>query len=114
MLLPQAHRLGKYEAAVGHDVLIEGVVGADDSHDGVAFGEAHRGVFLTSDAEVHVEVLDLVMIAFDKPVKFLGGVGEGGEYALRWGGIVTFDDECAVDYGLHFHGLHFLQPFRGD
>jgi hypothetical protein len=38
-------------------------------------------------------VLDVVMLAFDKPAAFLCGVGEGGVNAFGRGGIGAFDDE---------------------
>ncbi len=112
VLVVEAHGGGEDNAAVGHDVLVDRVVGKYGSWDRGAFAKAHFGVFLASNTEVHVEVLDLMVVAFDEPATLLDGVGEGGEYALGGGWIRAFDDECAVDYGWLFHGLLTFLPFR--
>jgi hypothetical protein len=46
-----------------------------------------------------------MVFALSKPAALLGGVSEGGEYALTGGGITAFKDERAVDCGLLFHCL---------
>jgi len=49
-------------------------------------------------------LLDIVVFALDKPTALLCGLGEGGEYTLRTGGIAALDHEGVVDNGLLCHG----------
>src|SRR2546426_11108249 len=77
-LLTQSHRRGKYNAAVGHNVLIAGVVGARDPLERGTVFEAKTGAFFTSNSKVQLIVVDFVVVAFSKPAAFLGWVGESG------------------------------------
>jgi predicted acyltransferase len=71
----------------------------------MAFFEAEGVMLPASNAKVLLIAFDLIMLAFNIPTAFLGGVGEGGEYALRLDGIAALNDKRVMNYGLLFHGL---------
>src|SRR2546427_655576 len=94
-LLTQGHGRGMHNAAVGHNVLIDGVVRTRDPFQRGTVLEAKTGTFFASNPKVHLIMLDFVAATFNKPAAFLGRVGESAEYAFRRGGITALDDEGA-------------------
>ena len=80
----QGHGGGEDYTAVGDQIKVMSIVGAGESFHG-AVCEAKIGAFVAAYAEVHFVMLDVVVIAFDKPAAFLGGVGEGGVKRVRAG-----------------------------
>jgi hypothetical protein len=69
-------------------------------------------MFFASNSKIHLEVLDFVVVTFNKPAALLGRVGESAIDAFSRGGIAAFEDERAVDYGSLFHRLHCILPGR--
>ena len=73
----QAHRRGKNNATVEHNVLITGVA---STHHPLGWGVvSKRGTFFAAHSKVQLVVLDLIAATFNKPAAFLGWVGKSGE-----------------------------------
>src|SRR5271170_5245132 len=82
-LLAQRYGVGKDDTAVGHDVLVDGVV--DDWSAGrnrCAGFEAVTAEVNASDAKIHLEVLNVEGSPLGVPLAFLGWIGESGKDAL--------------------------------
>src|SRR5450432_1762420 len=98
-LVTDGHSGGQYNATVGHNVPITGIVRKGGTfHRAIVF-ETETGTLVAPDSKIHLEFLDVAALPFRKPAAFPGRVGEGGEDAFRCGGITALDDESVVDNG---------------
>src|ERR1035438_9463718 len=102
--IAEGHRVGDDDAAVGHDVAINRVVGAGDTL------RAEAGVLPAAHPEIHFEVFGLGSFLDGKPTALLRRVGKGSEYALRRRGITALNHERGVSHGALFH--HFISLLR--
>src|SRR5208337_1094569 len=101
--LAQGHPFGKDHAAVGHDVLIAGVVGAGDAVKRGVRSQEDADAFLAVYAKVQLVVLNGVAAAIDKPSALLSRVGKGGEDALGRKWVAALEGKGGVDDGWFGH-----------
>jgi hypothetical protein len=76
----------------------------------MAILEAESVVLSASDVKVEVIAFDLLVFGVDKPAALLGGVREGGKYALWRYRIGALNDECVMNHGLLFDSVHCFLP----